>query len=298
MRKILFFGWMILVFLVALLWAGYYGFGPVVVTKEYEYTLILRLGDPMDPITKPGVTLRLPVIDEAITVDKRLQYLNAEPFELLVGDETLLIDYYAVWRITEPLSFRRSYGNEAGAERVIRGRLQSRVNDRISSLPLDSILARSDSLDALAIEASAALADSGVSIVDLRINRTDIPKDTEGATFDQMREQRLTIAREHRAKGEREAREIRAKANREARTLVAQAKSQSEITRGEGDAQAAAIYAKSYSAAPEFYAFVRSLAAYRKTIDGNTTMLLSPDQDFFKYFKSSDGRSGAAPAAP
>jgi len=222
-----------------------------------------------------------------LTRDKRLQYLGVDPSEMIVGNETLLVDYFAVWQITDALAFSRRYPDMKAARRVIGARLQSRVNDKISSLPLDEILARADVLGDIAVEATEALAETGVAVIDLRISRTDIPKQNEESTFNQMREQRHAIAREHRAKGDREAREIRAKADREARTLLAQARSEAEITRGEGDAEAAGIYAGAYSADPEFYAFVRSLQAYRKTIDEETTLVLSPEHDFFEYFRSS-----------
>ena len=289
MRRVLSFVWIALVLAVAGLWAGQYGYGPVVVTQEWHYHIVLRLGQPVRTITSPGVSMRIPVLETLLVQDKRLQYLAVDPSEMIVGDETLLVDYYAVWRISDPLLFRRRYPDMSAAERVIRARLQSRVIDKISSLPLDAILARADLLGDIAIQTTDALADSGVEVVDLRISRTDIPKTNEESTFNQMREQRLAIAREYRARGEREAREIRAKADREARTLLAQATSQAEVTRGEGDAEAASIYAAAYSGDPEFYAFVRALEAYRKSIDEGTTLVLSPESEFFDYFRSSAG---------
>lgn len=287
MRRVIYAGWLLMALIVASLWAGNYGFGPVVVTQEWQYNIVLRLGTPVRVLDEPGVSVRVPILESVLTRDKRLQYLGVDPSEMIVGNETLLVDYFAVWQITDALAFSRRYPDMEAARRVIGARLQSRVNDKISSLPLDQILARADVLGDIAVESTEALAETGVAVIDLRISRTDIPKQNEESTFNQMREQRHAIAREHRAKGDREAREIRAKADREARTLLAQARSKAEITRGEGDAEAAGIYAASYSADPEFYAFVRSLQAYRKTIDEETTLVLSPEHDFFEYFRSS-----------
>jgi membrane protease subunit HflC len=287
MRRIFLILWIGVLLCVAGLWAGQYGYGPVVVTQEWQYHIVLRLGAPDRTLSEPGVTLRIPGIETLLVRDKRLQYLAVDPSEMIVGNETLLVDYYAVWQITDPLQFSRSYPSMAAAERVIRARLQSRVNDKISSLPVDAILARANVLGDIAVQSTEALADSGVAVVDLRISRTDIPKQNEESTFNQMREQRLAIAREHRAKGDREAREIRAKADREASLLQAQAQSQSEITRGAGDAEAAGIYASAYSADPDFYAFVRSLEAYRKSVGENTNLVLSPEHEFFEFFKAS-----------
>lgn len=294
MRRIIFFVWILAGLVAGALWAGNFGYGPVIVTQEWQYHIVLRLGTPVRVITEPGVRLRAPFIESLIERDKRLQYLGVEPSEMIVGNETLLVDYFAVWQITDPLAFSRKYPDMAAARRVIGARLQSRVNDKISSLPVEEILARADVLGDIAVEATEALQSTGVAVIDLRISRTDIPKQNEESTFNQMREQRLAIAREHRARGDREAREIRAKADREARTLIAQAQSQAEITRGEGDAEAAGIYAAAYSADPEFYAFVRSLQAYREAVDEDTTFVLSPEHDFFEYFRTSGAAGSAA----
>ena len=145
------------------------------------------------------------------------------------------------------------------------------------------LLARAEVLDDLSDRATTELAGNGVRVLDVQINRTELPLQTENATFEQMREQRRSISREKRAIGEREAREIRAKANRKARELLAVARAKAEVMRGEGDAAAARIYAKAYSKDPDFYAFVRSLEAYRKTLIENTTLVVSPDHEFFKF---------------
>jgi membrane protease subunit HflC len=281
---------------VGALWAGQYGVGPVIVTKENEFNIVLLLGTPRKTIDQPGIDWRLPILESTQTLDKRLQYLNAQPVELLIGNETLSVDYYAVWRIEDPLAFSRSYpGGKAEASTAIQRRLKSLVGDKIGKLPLQQVLSRAAVFDELDSEASAALLEKGVVVLDLRINRTEIPREAESAAFEQMREQRRAISREHRARGEREAREMRARAEREARTTVAGARSQAEVTRGDGDAQAAAIYAAAYSGDPEFYAFVRSLEAYRKGLEERTTMVLAPDHEFFRYLQPRGLRARPSP---
>lgn len=267
------------------LWAGQFGWGPVVVTNEYEYKIRLMAGSPWrEPLTEPGLSLRLPFVESVETLDKRLQYLDAKPVELLIGNETLLVDYYAVWHIVDPLLFRRSYpGGMRDAETAIQRRLKSLVGATIGRLPLEQLLSRANVLDRLDTEVSVKLADKGVQVVDVRINRTELPREAESAAYQQMREQRRAISREHRAKGEREAREIRAKAEHEARTIRAQASATAEVTRGQGDAEAAAIYANAYGKDPEFYSFVRSLEAYRATLGERTTMVLAPDHEFLRF---------------
>jgi membrane protease subunit HflC len=285
--------------LVGSIWLGQYGVGPVVITNEDEFNLILTLGNPTrDPITEPGLTLRTPFLDTVVTLDKRLQYLNAEPAALLIGNETMLVDYYAIWHITDPLAFRRSYPRERDAEVALQARLKSLVGATIGRLPLQLVLSRGAVLDDLDSELSAALEGKGIEVVDLRINRTELPKDTEASAFARMREERRAISREHRAKGEREARELRAKAEREARTLQAEARSRAEVARGQGDAEAAAIYADAYGRDAEFYSFVRSLQAYRATLGERTTMVLPPDHDFFRYLDSGSEESARSTPKP
>ena len=279
---------------VGLLWAGQFGIGPFVIVNEYEYRLPLLLGAPWrETIDQPGMTWRIPLVETMDSLDKRLQFLDADPVEMLVGSETLIVDYYAIWRIIDPLAFRRSYpGGMQDAQLAIQRRLKSRVGATIGKMPLEQVLARARVIEELGEEVTAQLTIKGIEVIDVRINRTELPPDAEAAAYNQMREQRRAISREHRAKGEREAREIRARSEREARTTLAEARSKSEITRGEGDAQAAAIYAAAYQKAPEFYAFVRSLEAYRKTLRERTTMVIAPGHEFFRFLEP-DKAAGA-----
>ena len=165
----------------------------------------------------------------------------------------------------------------------------------VGRMTLQELLARSDLIKDLGDSVRKDMAAKGIDIVDVRINRTELPKKALSAAYDQMREQRRAISREYRAKGEREAREIRAKADRAARTVLAEAESQADLTRGEGDAKAAAIYAEAYSRDEDFYAFTRSLAAYRATLKDRTTLIVSPDETFFRYLASpTEGEPGKA----
>jgi len=295
----------LLVFLAAVagvVWAGQFGYGPVVVVNEWEYRIPLLLGAPWrEPIDEPGITWRIPFIETVESIDKRLQYLDASSTEVPIESEVMIVDYYAIWRISDPLQFRRSFpGLIPDATTVIQRRLQSEVGATVSRMPLEQLLGRAKVLAALGDDVSATLRAKGVDILDLRINRTELPKRAEPAAYEQMREQRKAISRELLARGEREAREVRAKADREARTLLAQATSEAEVTRGEGDAEAAAIYAEAYGRDPEFYAFVRSLEAYRDTLDVNTTLVLPPGHPFFRFLDPSRDRAdlGLRPATP
>jgi len=286
------------------IWAGQFGIGPAVVVNQWEYKIPLLLGAPWrESLSEPGLTWRLPLVEEMVTIDKRLQFLDAEPVEMQIESERLAIDYYAIWRVNDPLLFRRSFPRGANsAEGVIQRQLKSVVGATVGRMTLEELLARAELVGALGKEISANLASKGVEIIDVRINRTELPMEAKTAAYDQMREQRRAISREHRAKGERAAREIRARADREARTVLAEARSLAEVTRGQGDAEAAGIYARAYTEDSEFYAFLRSLEAYRGTLNQNTTLVLSPDHDFLRYlnpdFEGAGSGKGGASGSP
>ncbi len=289
MRRLFFPLLVIAGILVGLLWVGSFGIGPVIVVREDQVLIVLRFGEVVKVLDEPGPSWRIPVLDSVITYDARLQYLNAEPVEkLAMGGEKLIIDFYAVWKLSDAHAFRRSYPQGfPQARRRIQETLNSLVGAKIGGLTRTQLLARSEVISSLDEESDAELASTGVDIIDVRLNRIELPRAAEPAAYRQMREQRRATSRELRAVGERRAREIRAKAERNARLALAEARSQAEITRGQGDARSARIYAQAYNKDPEFYAFVRSLEAYRATLKGRTTMVLRPDHEFFRFLDPS-----------
>lgn len=270
---------------VGMIWAAQLDRGPLVINREDQYRIVLRLGKPIDEMVEAGWRLRIPLLDEVQVFDRRLQYLNAAATEIEIGEnQRLIVDYYVIWQIAAPLEFRRSFpGGVREASDRIQQRVGSLVGASIGNLTMQELLSRAEVLEALDTRASEELASNGVRVVDVRINRTELPLKAEAATFEQMREQRRAISREKRAIGQRAARELRAQAEREALEIVASARSRSEILRGEGDAEAARIYAQAYGKDPEFYGFVRSLEAYRKTLGERTTLVVPPDHEFFRF---------------
>ncbi|MAG29830.1 MAG: hypothetical protein CL908_02925 [Deltaproteobacteria bacterium] len=274
---------------VASLWAAQFDQGPLVINRADEYRLVLRFGKPVAELKEAGIAgmwgPRIPLLDDVLVYDKKIQYLNAAATEVEIsGNERLVIDYYVLWQIDSPLPFRRSFSRGMlDAEPRIQKTASSLVRVAVGGLTMAELLARAEALGDLSEQATEELHGNGIRIIDIRMNRTELPLPTENATFEQMREQRRAISREKRAIGQREAREIRASAEREAREIVARARAESEILRGEGDAQAARIYAEAYNKDPDFYAFVRSLEAYRKTLGDKTTLVVPPDHAFFKF---------------
>lgn len=280
---------------VAILWASQIDRGPLVINRAGEYRLVLRLGKPIAELSEAGLAgmfgPRIPFLDQVKVFDKKLQYLNAAATEIeIAGNERLIIDYFVLWQIESPLEFLRSFPNGTDqAKKRIQKTVGSLVGDAVGGLSMADLLARAEVLDLLDERASEELRSNGIRVVEVRINRTELPLATVSSTFEQMREQRRAISRQKRAIGARVAREIRAKAKREAREMVAQANADAEVLRGEGDAEAARIYAEAYSKSPDFYAFVRSLEAYRKALDDKTTLVVAPDHEFFKFLDPAQG---------
>ena len=275
---------------VALVAAGSRDIGPLVITREGTQQIKLRFGDPR-AVVQPGPSWRIPLIEEMKTYDRRLLYLNTEQDVIQTKDqERIMVDNYAMWRIDDPKAFLSSFPKgmlqaEKQMDRVVR----ARVREVIARHTLTQVL--TDLRTQIMTEIRAGVAESfietGIAIHDVRINRTELPPGIELNVYARMKTDRERLARKYRAEGEEEARRIRAEADRHARIVVAKARGEAEISRGEGDALATRIYAEAYGRDPEFFAFVRSLEAYRKTIGEGTTLILSPDSEFFQFFGSS-----------
>jgi membrane protease subunit HflC len=273
--------------------AGNRGIGPVVITPEGTQQIIMRFGDVVNE-TEPGLSWRVPLLDEVRSFEKRLLYLNTEQDVIQTKDqERIVVDNYAMWKITDLTAFISAFPRGMNqAERQMDRVVRAGVREVIARHTLTEVLTdkRSEIMDAIRKGVADSFADTGIAVHDVRINRTELPAGIEKSVHERMRADRERLARKYRAEGDEQARTIRAAADREATVIVANARGEAEVTRGEGDAESTRIYAAAYGKAPEFYAFVRSLEAYRKTIGEGTTLILSPDSEFFQFF----GRSGAA----
>jgi membrane protease subunit HflC len=278
---------------------GSAGWGPVVITREGEQKIILMFGKAL-AVTTPGIFGRVPLLMDVETYPSLKLYLNVDPESIQTRDqERIVIDNYVVWRIVDPVEFRGSFpqGIELAKQQINRV-VKAAVREVVGKHTLLEVLTDERENIRLAITERTAksLVEDGIEIEDVRINRTELPPATEKNVFERMKTDRTRLARKYRAEGEEKARTIRADADREARVTIANAKKEAEIARGEGDAEAARIYAEAYSTNPDFYAFLRSMEAYRKTIGKETTLVLSPDSEFFRYLDSA--LSEAAPRPP
>lgn len=275
--------------LVGLVAAGNLGFGPVVITREDEQKLILFLSQERR-VTEPGLSWRWPLLETAERYDRRWLYLNTEPDTILTGDgEQLTVDNYAIWRIQDAIAFKRTFpAGMAAAEKGVDRAVRDGVREVIGRHTLEEVLdlKREAIMREISDRTRSKVEAFGIEVTDVRINRTELPKDIEDSVYARMSTERERLGRKNRAEGEERARRIRAEADRDATIIVANAKRDAEIARGEGDAEAARIYADAFAADPEFYGFVRSLEAYRKSIDERTTLVLSPEAEFFRFFES------------
>jgi membrane protease subunit HflC len=270
--------------------AGSRGIGPVVITKEGTQQIILRFGDVINE-ADPGLSWRVPLLDEVKTYERRLLYLNTEQDVIQTKDqERIVVDNYAMWKIDDLTAFISSFPRgmqqaEKQMDRVVR----AGVREVVARHTLAEVLTdrRSEIMEAIRKRVADSFSDTGIAVHDVRINRTELPPAIEKNVHARMKTDRDRLARKYRAEGEEQARTIRASADRDAKVIVANAKGEAQISRGEGDAESTRIYAAAYGKAPEFYAFVRSLEAYRKTIGEGTTLVLSPNSEFFQFFVES-----------
>tara|TARA_Y100000590_G_scaffold231791_1_gene261149 strand:+ start:315 stop:1187 length:873 start_codon:yes stop_codon:yes gene_type:complete len=258
------------------------------VVKEINQAIVLQFGDPKKVIVKPGLQVKIPFIQNVVFLDRRILNLDAPPEEVIASDQKrLIVDAYARFKIIDPLKFYISVGDE----RVARSRLSTIINSRIRSVlgkqSLATLLSEDRTKQMAIIQegVNAEAKNFGIEIIDVRIKRADLPQANSEAIFKRMQTEREREAKEFRAKGAEMAVTITSTADKEVTVILANAKKQSEIMKGEGDGQRNRIFANAFGKDPEFFAFYRAMQAYEKAlIGGDTSLILSPDSDFFKFF--------------
>jgi len=260
----------------------------VFIVKEVNQAIVLQFGDPKRIITKPGLNFKIPFIQNVVFLDKRILNLDTPPEEVIASDQKrLIVDAFARFQIVDPLKFYISVGNE----RVARSRLSTIINSRIRSVlgtqRLQTLLSadRTNQMTLIQDGVNNEAENFGIKIVDVRIKRADLPQANSEAIFKRMQTEREREAKEFRAKGAEMAAEITANADKEVTVILANAEKTSEILKGEGDGQRNKIFAAAFGQDPEFFAFYRAMQAYEKAlIGGETSLILSPDSEFFKFF--------------
>ena len=263
-------------------------FFSIFIVKEVNQAIVLQFGDPKKIITKPGLNFKLPFIQNVVFLDKRILNLDAPPEEVIASDQKrLIVDAFARFQIVDPLKFYISVGNE----RVARSRLSTIINSRIRSVlgtqRLQTLLSEDRTKQMALIQEGVnnEAEKFGIKIVDVRIKRADLPQANSNAIFARMQTEREREAKEFRAKGAEMAVTITSTADKEVTVILANAEKKSEIMKGEGDGQRNKIFANAFGKDPEFFGFYRAMQAYEKAlIGGETSLILSPDSEFFKFF--------------
>jgi len=258
------------------------------VVKEINQAIVLQFGDPKKIISTPGLQVKIPFIQNVVFLDRRILSLDPAPEEVIASDQKrLIVDAFARFKITDPLKFYISVGNE----RVARSRLATIINSRLRSVlgtqSLATLLSE-DRTKQMAIIQEGVNNEAGkfgIEIIDVRIKRADLPQANSEAIFRRMQTEREREAKEFRARGAEMAVTITSTADKEVTVILANAEKQSEIMKGEGDGMRNKIFADAFGQDPEFFKFYRAMQAYEKAlIGGETSLILSPDSEFFKYF--------------
>ena len=269
--------------------------GSLYVINERERAVQLRFGQLVKDDIQPGLHIKIPFVDNVRVFDARLQNLEvpSERF-LTLEQKAVIVDSYIKWRIDDVSRFyRATAGDLFRANTLLSQRAESRMRNKFGALTLNEVVSgqRDRLMSEITDELNSVARDElGVTVVDVRVKKIDLPPQVSDSVYERMSSERDKEAQEYRSKGLEMAEGIRANADREQRVIMANAYRDAEMIRGDGDAKAAEIYAKAFRQDPEFYAFTRSLEAYRKSFNSSgDIMLLEPDSDFFNYLNSKSG---------
>ena len=271
------------------------GYLSIFTVFEIKNAIVLQFGDPKRVITTPGINFKLPFIQNVVFIDNRILDIDAPPAEVIASDQKrLIVDAYVKFKIVDVLDFYKTLGNE----NVARSRISAIVNSRLRSVlgekPLSAVLSedRANLMKQITALVQTEVNNFGISIIDVRIKRADLPEANSEAIFRRMQTERVREAKEFRAQGAEIAQRIRSTADKDVTIIKAQAEKKSNIIRGEGDGKANAVFAEAFGKDPEFFAFYRAMQAYAEGLQNtDTTMILSPDSEFFKFFANPSGAS-------
>jgi membrane protease subunit HflC len=277
----------------------------VFTVDEREKVLVLQFGEIKQTIDQPGLYFKVPFIQDVLRYDDRILGLPTEPLEVTpLDDRRLVVDAFARWRIVDLQKFRRAVG--AGGVEAARDNLgkivTAEIREVLGSVPSQSVLSgdRVLLMNKIRDNARAKASTLGIDVIDVRLTRTDLPKQNLEATYARMQAERQREATDEVARGNEAAQKLRAEADRTAVEITSEAKKEAEIIRGQADAQRIAIYADAYGKDPEFFAFTRSLTAYAAALPGsNTSIVMQPDSEFFRYLRNDNpDLASPVPAVP
>jgi membrane protease subunit HflC len=264
------------------------GASPLFVVDVTQNAIVVQLGAPVKNITEPGLYVKVPFIQEVTYFDKRLLDYDSDPQDVITQDKkTLLLDNFAKWRITDPLKVYQNFQSQRGALQRLHDIIYSELRVELGRHDLLEIVAtgRADLMKIVTQRANEKASAYGIEIQDVRIKRADLPEQNEKAVFARMQAERERQAKQYRAEGAEEAQKIRSEAEKDREIILAQAYKEAEELRGAGDAKAFKVYADAYRQDPKFFEFTRSMEAYKKAFKDKSTLVMSPDSEFFRYLK-------------
>ena len=278
------------------------GYSSLFAVYQTQQVLVVRLGQPVRVVNEPGLNVKVPFIDQVIAIDKRILDLEAPAQEVIASDQKrLVVDAFARYKIKDALRFYQTLGSIQGANSQLAILLNSALRRVLGEATFTHVVRdqRSDLMERILGLVDKEASGYGITVVDVRIRRADLPEQNSQAVYQRMQTERQREAAEFRAQGAQRAQEIRSRADREVTVLVADATSKSEQIRGEGDATRNQIFADAFNLDPDFFAFYRSMQAYEASLKaGDTRLLLKPDTNFFRYFNDPSGKSSALAGAP
>ena len=262
--------------------------------EQTEQAIVMQFGNPKKTVREPGLNVKLPFIQEVVYYDSRVLSLDPPSEQVTLSDQKRInVDAFARYQIVDPLRFFQVLRTEAQFRDQVGRILNSAVRNALARYDLGDLLSikRDDIMAQIEEKLSAETQDFGIKIVDVRIGRTDLPTEISNDVYNRMRSDRIKEANQLRAEGQEENLKITSRADREKTVLLAEARRQSETLRGEGDGERNRILGEAYGRDPEFFAFYRSMQAYRKALaQGDTNLVLSPNSDFFRYFNEQSGK--------
>jgi len=264
------------------------GVSPFFVVDIIQTAIVVQLGKPVRTVTEPGLKFKIPFIQNVIKFDKRLLDYDSQPQDVVTRDKkALVIDNFAKWRIVDPLKFYEAFRTEQVARARLDDIIYSELRVDLGQHDLTEIISqtRSEIMSTVTKRANIKALEYGIEIVDVRIKRADLPEQNEKAVFTRMQAERGREARRYRSEGSEAAQKIRSEAEKDKEILLAEAYKKQQQLMGEGDARAFRIYAEAYGQDPEFFGFIRSMEAYKKVLNKETMLVLTPDSEFFKHLQ-------------
>jgi membrane protease subunit HflC len=274
------------------------------IVDQTEQALVLQLGQPRRVIREPGLWLKRPFIENVVDYDNRVLDFEPPHEEVIVSDQKRLVaDTYTRYRIVNPLLFYQTVGSEAGVRARLAALVSGSLRRVLGSVTLNDVLSvkRAAIMAQIRDDVAAQAKDFGIDVVDVRLRRADLPEENSQAIYARMQSEREQQARQYRGEGAEAAQNVRANAERERTVILAEAQRDAQRVRGDGDAQSIKTYADAFGQDKEFFAFYRSLQAYRDALNGkDTSFVLTPEGNFFRFFGGWSGEGATAPhgAAP